>query len=256
MGIALIVKNANFEQNKVATVEFNDVQCTGLSIDSNAYTVTSPDTPVTVVATVTPNDCTDALIMAIADTSIATIENGIITPVGIGSTTLTVTCGTFTVTATVTVPYVDIALTRFGNYRLASANYGSGHDPLKTTANSDHDAYAAPYEYTDVARAITNGASAPIGMVILAPANATSAEVHYPGNVGNYGYLLFANARTDPYNATQALYISKTQFFDYNTNGVSDSVMALPANCDAVAVEMNHSNTDGNMFVRFTKATT
>lgn len=103
MGKALVLKNGvDFSANAVATIEFADIQCTGITFAQNAYTVSGYD-DVEVEYTVTPSDTTDSVIWTSSNTDIVSISNGVMTINGIGTCTITATCGAFTATATVTV---------------------------------------------------------------------------------------------------------------------------------------------------------
>lgn len=103
MGKALILKNGvDFSANAVATIEFADIPCTGITFAQDTYTVSGYD-DVTVEYTVTPADTTDSVIWTSSNTDIVSISNGVMTINGIGTCTITATCGEFTATATVTV---------------------------------------------------------------------------------------------------------------------------------------------------------
>lgn len=256
MGAALVVNNANFEQNRVAKVDFSDVPCTGLSISSDSFTLTEQGVGIDIGISVTPVDCTDAVIVTLGNEDIATTENGELFAKGIGETTLTVVCGNYTQTATITVPYIDVALKRFENNRIVPAEFGGTKDPLRTNPNVSYDGYALDYVPDGTAKAIYNGSSEIIAMVALVVNNAARVEVHQPENKGGYGYIRFANALTNSYTSTLANYISKTDYFDYNSNGVSDSAYSIPSGADSLAVEKNHASADAEMFVRFLPAAT
>ena len=114
MAKALIIKGANFSTNKVTTISFgDDVPCTGVSFASDEISISSY-TPVNAEYTVSPANTTDSVTWASSNTDIVTVANGVITPVGIGSCTITVTCGNFSDTAIVTVTLAYIPSYTFG----------------------------------------------------------------------------------------------------------------------------------------------
>ena len=121
MAKTLVIKGADFSTNKVTTVTFGDVPCTGITLSESSYTITDMDT-VEIEYTLTPTNTTDTITWESSDTSVATVAGGVITPVGIGTCTITATCGTQTATATVVVAIEYI-----------EAYYGGGKSTLVTT---------------------------------------------------------------------------------------------------------------------------
>ena len=121
MSKALVLKNGvDFSANAVTTIEFADTPCTGITFAQNTYTVSGYD-DVTVEYTVTPADTTDSVIWTSSNTDIVSISNGVMTVNGIGTCTITATCGAFTATATVTV---NIACVPNWDFRTINASSG------------------------------------------------------------------------------------------------------------------------------------
>lgn len=107
MAKTLIIKDANFSTNKVTTVTIGSVPCTDISLSESSFSITDYD-PVEVEYTVTPSNTTDAVTWESSDENVATVENGVITPVGLGTATITATCGEHSDTATVSVAIVCV----------------------------------------------------------------------------------------------------------------------------------------------------
>lgn len=106
MARTLVIKDADFSANKVTTVTFiGGVDCEGISFDQSSYSLTSMDS-VVVGYTLTPTDTTDPVRWSSSDENVVTISGGTMTVVGIGTATITATCGNYSASATVTV---DIA---------------------------------------------------------------------------------------------------------------------------------------------------
>ena len=76
--------------------------CTGIKLDRDTLTIARGETA-TLTATVKPADTTDKVVWSSADNGIATVENGVVTAVGHGKTTITATCGGKTASCKVTV---------------------------------------------------------------------------------------------------------------------------------------------------------
>lgn len=99
---ALIIKNANFAANRVAVIDIeSSVDCTGIELEQSTITVTN-DAEVTVAYTVTPSNTTDDILWTSSNESVATVDDNVVTILGIGTTTITATCGSFSDTLVLT----------------------------------------------------------------------------------------------------------------------------------------------------------
>lgn len=76
--------------------------CTGIKLDRDTLTIARGETA-TLTATVEPADTTDKVVWSSENDSIATVENGVVTAVGQGETTITATCGNQTASCKVIV---------------------------------------------------------------------------------------------------------------------------------------------------------
>lgn len=119
MAKTLVIQNADFSANKVTTVSFGTVPCTGIELEESSYSLTNY-TPVTVGCTVTPENTTDTVTWESSDTDVVTVSNGVITAVGLGSATITANCGSFSDTATVTVSIAYVPSFTFASISRAS----------------------------------------------------------------------------------------------------------------------------------------
>ena len=78
------------------------VLCTGVSLDANSLTFETNATQ-TLHATFTPSNTTENKVWSSDNPSIATVANGVVTPVSNGSCNIIITCGSFSATCAVTV---------------------------------------------------------------------------------------------------------------------------------------------------------
>lgn len=120
MAKTLIIKDADFSTNKLATVSFDAIPCESISIDSS-ISISGIGATATLTPVVTPSNTTDAITWASSDTSVATVENGVVTAYRPGSATITVTCGEQSDTCAVTVE-IPIVAAKNG---LIAINYSS-----------------------------------------------------------------------------------------------------------------------------------
>lgn len=76
--------------------------CTGITLGKDTLTIARGETA-TLTATVEPADTTDTIVWSSENDSIATVEDGVVTAVGQGETTITATCGNQTASCKVIV---------------------------------------------------------------------------------------------------------------------------------------------------------
>ena len=132
MSKALVIKGASFAANKVETITLSEpIPCTGLSVLPTTVSFTALNATQQLTVTKTPADTTDTVRFASSNESVATVsDSGLITCVGIGSATITVTCGTQTSACTVSATAV-IDLSSMYTYDPEMAYSGSIEMPNK-----------------------------------------------------------------------------------------------------------------------------
>ena len=120
MAKTLVIKGANYSANKFDTVTLeNPIPCTSITLDQSSQTLTSL-TAFTLVATVAPVDTTDVVEWSTSDNTVATVADGVVTPVGLGVATITATCGSHSATCAVTIDNVVpdfVAVSGYNPYR-------------------------------------------------------------------------------------------------------------------------------------------
>ena len=108
------------------TVAFDTVPCTGITLDYQTLSVNYGATG-TLVATASPSDTTDEITWGSSDTSVATVADGVVTAVGLGTATITASCGSYSATCTVTVAAVMSGTNLPQVYIAGSTTYSSGN---------------------------------------------------------------------------------------------------------------------------------
>jgi len=83
------------------------IPCTGITLSANSLNFSGAGTQ-TLTATVTPTDCTEKVVWESDDTEIATVSNGVVTPIADGNCTITATCGAYSATCSISVSGLSI----------------------------------------------------------------------------------------------------------------------------------------------------
>ncbi len=91
------------------------VPCTGIALNQSTITFTS-GTPVTLTATIEPENTTDEVVWTVSDDTVVTVDNGVVYPVQSGNATITATCGQQSATCSVTVMSLTFTVTLVGSH--------------------------------------------------------------------------------------------------------------------------------------------
>ena len=117
MAKTLVIKNANFEANRLTKITFLNIACTGISFSKSEFIFSAVGDTATVNYTVTPSNTTDAIIWSSSNESVVIVSNGTLVVVGIGDAIITATCGNYNATCTVSVQiYADDVVFKVGRY--------------------------------------------------------------------------------------------------------------------------------------------
>jgi len=146
MGKALVLKGVNFETNKIETVIIGDiVPCTGLSLSTDTIAFTALNDTLQLIATKTPSNTTDELEWHSSNEDCVTVVDGLVTCVGVGSATITATCGeetaTCAVTAIVTVQ-ANSSYDKIDGFGISSTSLTTGKDYCGISASERSRIYA------------------------------------------------------------------------------------------------------------------
>lgn len=92
-----------------------DKPCTGISLNNSTLTFTSAETK-TLIATVMPTDTTDIITWTSNNNDVATVENGVVTPVSNGECIITASCGTRTATCNISISGLSLLSESYNGY--------------------------------------------------------------------------------------------------------------------------------------------
>lgn len=136
MAKALVVKAADFSANRLARVSLGDIDyCTGITLDKNEITSMELNVTETLTATVSPFGCVETVFWKSSNDAVATVHDGIVTFVGLGTATISATCGEYVATCSVIVDNVVLD----SGATFAFINNADGTDYAKFAAPSTYD---------------------------------------------------------------------------------------------------------------------
>ena len=239
MGKALVIKNADFGTNAVTTITFADVACTGISFSTDTINITGTD-PVTVSYTVTPEDTTDVVFWESSDASVVAVNAGTLTVEGIGTCTITATCGNYSATATGTV-----VISYIGNYQWARFKTSPSFPGTMTI-------YRGTYNYISAIASETQKTQYPLVQgsgytvncyPIKCPQNTasitinvTNASLLYPANTDVYWFKDEAAAESPTYIS----YVANENSYDPTTH--TSQTFTIPSEADSFTVTVRLSS--------------
>ena len=199
MGKALVIKNADFSSNKVATVTFNDVYCTGVSFSQSSVSLTALG-EATVEYTISPSNTTDTVFFTSSDESVVSIVDGDVIVNGIGTCTLSLSCGVYAASCSVSVDIYEDPVV-YGSY-VSSTTDDNNNKGVRYDANTSKaylqccGSFSKGYfdEYISVRGDMYDG----VGNVtaIKIPENANKIHISAKNVYDSNQYLYFTNADT------------------------------------------------------------
>lgn len=128
MAKTLVIKGANYSANKVATVEFDRIHTTGLSITDTDISISSIGGTHQITYTITPSNSEDPVLWESSNENVCTVDSdGIVTAVGLGTATITGTSNGHSDTVSATVVAEMTGLIRAPKTRLSPAPSSSAH---------------------------------------------------------------------------------------------------------------------------------
>ena len=131
MGYAIKLQNVDFSNTAVERITYIEpIPCTAISLDESTLSFEQDGETKTLTATVTPIDTTDVVEWTSSNNNIATVENGVVTIHGIGSATITATCGSQTASASINTATLKAAGTQQVLTDRGAARDNSGLNPV------------------------------------------------------------------------------------------------------------------------------
>ena len=246
MSKALIIKGADFSANYVTRITIASVPCTGIQFAQSEITISSGETA-TVEYTVTPQDTTDPVVWTSSDTDVVTVNRGVLTVVGIGTATITATCGNYSASAEVTTSVGYIR-----NYQFYSLSHAEGKAFCSSSAamsrlsalgsGAQASLHNFPPDPNQIYPIVLPAGTAKIRL------NIADTSVFYNSNTSVIQWM--ADAPCGDTNFPDAATFINTESFSPRT---MPAVFNVPSGADAVGITFaltarQEDGTDGNQF--------
>lgn len=158
MGYALKIKSVDFSDVSLDQVTYIvPIPCTGITLNTDSITVTKCEDTAQLSATLTPDDTTDHVVWTSSNENVATVSSsGLVTVHGIGTATITATCGTQSATATVTQTSIKPLSTYLNVGRALGRQAATGGNVLGSSIASENNSIGQVYNANDVSLHIHN----------------------------------------------------------------------------------------------------
>lgn len=243
MATTLVIPDADFSAHKIETVVFGTVPCTGISLDQQTKSLTAL-TPFTLTATPVPANTTDSVVWSTSDNTVATVADGVVTPLKLGEAVITVTCGNYSASCAVTINNVVpdyVAICGYNPIRRSSTSPAATTQKVTSAsevadsfiiAGNSNNGYPIETKDTD---------TSPYRFVpIKIPAGATKVKIS--NTIGNcYTRMLWFNSleQETMYNIGAKCVGGKSGGFDQQSSVASPVVIDIPTDItglDSVAL--------------------
>lgn len=226
MAKTLVIPNASYSSVALDTVEWasgGDVPCTGIELNNTAPTFEKVGDMVQLTATLTPSNTTDTLSWASSNDNVASVEAGLITIHGIGTATITATCGS--ASATVTIAQTSIKPqygvgTETGRYPEEQST--TGGTILKTSSGTGTMGFGQEYHNNDKLRIMGGGSGAVASAIecVPVPYGATLAKVKTTDDTTasvSYAYIVNSESLVEYNSKSYPLFVEKKTSPNFNT---------------------------------------
>ena len=197
----------------------------------------------TLVATLTPANTTDTVSWESSNTSAVTVNDGVITAVGVGSATITVTCGQYSATCTVTV-----TATIEYDYALARFNYKTSAERDYVTNETGSAPYAGLVDKDGTWKNIQNDNAASLGRYwcpIMIPSGSSKLTITVPNTIRPTIWFTDSPAACD-YSADHSAFAIYAKVISGDRNAYDSQVplgpreVTIPEGADSFVISLQY----------------
>ncbi len=204
MSRALVIKGANFSENKVETITFGElIPCTALTLSEDSLAFTQIGQTRTLTASPVPADTTDSVVWQSSDPGCATVTDGLVTCVGVGTAVITAACGTriasCSVTASVTLD-ANAVLSAQNGYTTSGNDLSVSKDYIGLYASARARLYLSPDPTPAGRKAISYYDETPWDALypIMIPANTGTIRITVPSELALHCTVSLLDSTAQP----------------------------------------------------------
>lgn len=199
MGKALVIRNVSFQNNALDQVTIIDpIPCTEITLSESTATFEYIGDNVTITATLVPADTTEQVIWESSNANVASVIDGVITLKGLGTATITATCGSVSATVSVTQSSAKIE-DYFIKVNSQLAKRSNTYPNLVMYSDNTFGMVGKEYDLNDEICHVEGGSERGIEAIIV-PAGA------------NYVSLVIEDSSTHPFKVTAGDPINRTLY--------------------------------------------
>ena len=236
MAKTLVISGADYSANKLDTVSFDTIPCTGISFSESAASVVYGDS-YSITATVTPADTTDEVVWS-SNNQNFTVNNGAVAIGGVGEAVITATCGEYSATVTLT----STATFDADDYDFASDMsliYSNDYCSLDNTSTTGQCAIGRISE-TEYHTLWVNAATRAVGQTFcpaIIPPGSTSMKITYTASYGQS--VAFADRSTQSSGGSGSV-----EIVDHDSSYVlfAERTLTIPSGADGYYVSFRKAS--------------
>lgn len=243
MSKALVIKGADYSATKIKTVEFLiQNHCESIALSESSLSLNTLESQ-TLTATILPEDCTDVLTWDSSDTDVVSVEDGILTINGLGTATITATCGEQSASCAISVDNIEI--TTGWEWGFAFLNATTNDFGTANVPNDYSKIYYGDEVPLDSTRYRLSRSASFVGDFNVAPtilpSGVGSVRFESANMAGSYSVLFYDSAQRSGSTANALMLQGYKQ--NAPSSGVVDKTFNVPEGADSFTIGLQYKTT-------------
>lgn len=233
MSKALVIKGANFAENALTTIDFGSIPCTAVTPSVETLTGTTYKQVLNFGYTLTPANTTDTVIISNSDDTVCTLDGTSVTVIGVGTSTITITCGNVSANITLTANTLALDMTNmvYKNLFRTGSISGAG-SATQMNSNNSYGSLLEKYDSSTTVRKLYRG-------------DANDSElIPLPNNASTLSLVISTARPTEAHFADSTILVS-TYYASYISKVTSTSSttpsFVIPEGADCFGVSIDYT---------------